>query len=83
MGFLNWKSPSNCTTANWSMRRSKTDRKENDSSFAKGESVVTEVRCTFTSGRACDQAMIATRGRFGVYLRCSDPSCPGKRSISR
>jgi hypothetical protein len=52
-------------------------------SIARGESVVTEVRCTFTNGRACSQAMSATRGRYGVYLRCSDPSCPGKRSIRR
>jgi len=43
-----------------------------------GERVGTDVKCA-----ACGKPMVALRGRFGVYLRCSDPNCKGTGSMKK
>lgn len=49
----------------------------------RGDQVHTDVRCPGSEGASCNQMMVAVNGKFGVYLKCPDPGCSGKRSISR
>jgi len=49
----------------------------------RGEQVGTDVKCQGREGVACDQMMVAVRGRYGIYLKCSDPNCKGTRNIGR
>jgi len=50
-------------------------------SILKGERIKTDVKCIGKDGVACDQTMFAVRGRYGVYLKCSNESCNGTRNI--
>jgi hypothetical protein len=49
--------------------------------IAQGERIKTDVKCPGKDGVACNQAMFATRGRYGVYLKCSSPNCSGTRTV--
>jgi hypothetical protein len=54
---------------------------QNHYSIRRGESIGTDVVCPGKEGVACGKPMVATLGRFGVYLRCSELSCKGTRNI--
>jgi hypothetical protein len=47
----------------------------------RGERILTDAICPGKDDVACGKPMVATLGRFGVYLRCSDQSCKGTRNI--
>ena len=46
-----------------------------------GERIRTDVKCAGKDGVLCDQMMLVVRGPYGVYLKCSNPSCNGTRNI--
>jgi hypothetical protein len=50
-------------------------------SIRRGDKIGTDVVCPGKAGAACGQQMIAVLGRFGVYLKCSDPGCQCTRNI--
>lgn len=52
-------------------------------SIARGDQIGTDVKCPGAEGMPCHKAMVAVRGRYGVYLRCSDPNCKAKRNLAR
>jgi hypothetical protein len=43
----------------------------------RGERILTDATCPGKDGVPCGKPMVATQGRFGVYLRCSDQDCKG------
>ena len=43
----------------------------------RGERILTDATCPGKDGVLCGKPMVATQGRFGVYLRCSDEDCKG------
>lgn len=47
----------------------------------RGERTLTDAVCPGKDDVACGKPMVATLGRFGVYLRCSDQGCKGTRNI--
>jgi hypothetical protein len=47
----------------------------------RGDRILTDAVCPGKDGVACGKPMVATLGRFGVYLRCSDQNCKGTRNI--
>lgn len=58
-------------------------RCQNRSSIRRGERIATDAVCPGIDGAACGRPMVATLGRFGVYLRCSNLDCKGTRNIRR
>lgn len=40
-----------------------------------------DVKCPGKDGMDCSKPMVAVRGRYGVYLKCSDPNCSVTRNI--
>ncbi len=56
-------------------------RCQNRYSIHRGDRIGTDVVCSGKNGVPCDKPMVATLGRFGVYLRCSDQNCGGTRNI--
>lgn len=54
---------------------------KNRYSIRRGDRIGTDVICFGKDGVPCDKPMVATLGRFGVYLRCSDQNCKGTRNI--
>jgi len=50
-------------------------------SIRRGDKIGTDVICAGKAGVACGRSMVAVLGRFGVYLKCSDPECQGTRNI--
>lgn len=54
---------------------------QNHYSVRHGDPIGTDVVCPGKDGVPCGKAMVATLGRFGVYLRCSDQNCKGTRKI--
>ena len=54
---------------------------ENHYSISRGDRIATDVVCSGKDGVPCGRPMVATLGRFGVYLRCSDQNCKGTRNV--
>jgi hypothetical protein len=50
-------------------------------SIRRGDRIGTDVVCSGKDDIPCGKPMVATLGRFGVYLRCSDQNCKGTRNI--
>lgn len=56
-------------------------RCQNPYSIRRGDRIGTDVVCPGKDDIPCGKPMVATLGRFGVYLRCSDQNCKGTRNI--
>jgi hypothetical protein len=54
---------------------------QNHYSIKRGERIGTDVICSGKDGVPCGEPMVATVGKFGVYLKCSDSNCRGTRNI--
>lgn len=54
---------------------------QNRYSIRRGDRIGTDVVCSGKDGVPCGKSMVATLGRFGVCLRCSDQNCKGTRNI--
>ena len=54
---------------------------QNRYSIRRDDRIGTDVVCSGIDGVPCGKLMVATSGRNGVYLRCSDHNCKGTRNV--